>query len=474
MHSCVEKNLIFREGESVKTINQELEDRIARHPCYSEDAHHYFARMHVPVAPACNIQCNYCSRKFDCANESRPGVVSEVLKPEEAVKKVLIVAGEIQQTSVIGIAGPGDPLANPEKTFETFRGVSEQAPDLKLCLSTNGLRLLEFVDTIHALNIDHVTITINAVNPLIGQHVYSWIFYEGKRYKGLEAAEILINNQLKGLEALTERGILCKVNTVLIPGVNDQHIEEISKAIKERGAFVHNIMPLIVTPDTVFEKNGMRNPTAKEVQQVQEKCSGSLKMMKHCRQCRADAIGLLGEDRSAEFSKENIMDLPIRYDGEARKQFQDDLEMKVKQNKKKKQEKAAKIRNDAATNSPVIKIAVTTRGNARVNLHFGHAKEFLIFDVQNESINFVGVRKVQSYCVGKVNCGTGKGPILAETAEILKDCHMLLSSGIGETPKKYLLDRGIVPFVKSGNIEELLYESSKFYRYMNVTEPIFS
>lgn len=457
----------------MKTINQDLEDRIARHPCYSEDAHHYFARMHVPVAPACNIQCNYCSRKFDCANESRPGVVSEVLRPEEAVKKVLVVAGEIKQTSVVGIAGPGDPLANPGRTFETFRGVAEQAPDLKLCLSTNGLRLLEFVDKIHELNIDHVTITINAVNPLIGQHIYSWIFYEGKRYKGIEAAEILINNQLKGLEALTERGILCKVNSVLIPGINDHHMEEISKTVKDRGAFVHNIMPLIVTPDTVFEKSGIRNPTAKEVQQVQEKCSDSLKIMKHCRQCRADAVGLLGEDRSAEFTKEKLLNIPIRYDSEERKRYQEALELKIQQNKNKKQEKALTIRAEASSSTPGIRIAVTTRGNARVNLHFGHAKEFLIFDVYKEIIKFVGVRKVQSYCVGKINCGTNKKPILAETAAILKDCQMLLCSGIGQAPQNYLLERGIVPFIKSGNIEELLYESSKFYQYMNSSEPIF-
>ncbi|WP_220095173.1 nitrogenase cofactor biosynthesis protein NifB [Bacillus sp. 03113] len=454
------------------TINQELEERIARHPCYSEDAHHYFARMHVPVAPACNIQCNYCNRKFDCANESRPGVVSEVLKPEEAVKKVLVVAGEIMQMSVVGIAGPGDPLANPKKTFDTFQGVAEHAPDLKLCLSTNGLRLLEFVDQIQELNIDHVTITINAVDPQIGQHIYSWIFHEGKRYKGLEAAEILINNQLKGLEALTERGILCKVNSVLIPGINDQHMEEVSNAIKKRGAFVHNIMPLIVTPDTVFGNNGIRNPTPNEVQAIQEKCSGSLKMMKHCRQCRADAVGLLGEDRSSEFSKDKINDCSVQYDPAARQQFQHDLEEKVKEKMKKRKERAVQRPKENKPASSGIRIAATTRGNARVNLHFGHAKEFLIFDVMEDNIKFVGVRKVQSYCIGKIDCSTNKGPILAETAEILKDCQMLLSSGIGENPKKYLLERGIVPIVKSGNIEELLYESSKYYRYMNMVETI--
>ena len=69
-------------------------EKIKDHPCYSEEAHHYFARMHVAVAPACNIQCNYCNRKYDCANESRPGVVSEKLTPDQAVRKVIAVAND--------------------------------------------------------------------------------------------------------------------------------------------------------------------------------------------------------------------------------------------------------------------------------------------------------------------------------------------------------------------------------------------
>lgn len=449
-----------------------IEERIARHPCYSEEAHHYFARMHVAVAPACNIQCNYCNRKFDCANESRPGVVSEVLKPEEAVQKVLYVAGEILQMSVVGVAGPGDPLANPEKTFATFKGVADQAPDLKLCLSTNGLRLLEFIDEIQNLNIDHVTITINAVDPEVGQHIYSWIYYEGKKYRGLEAAKILIDRQLKGLEALTKRGILVKVNSVLIPGVNDHHLEDVANAIKERGAFLHNIMPIIVAPDTVFGKKGIQNPTPKEVQEIQEKCSGSLKLMKHCRQCRADAVGLLGEDRSAEFTKEIVMNNPVQYDSEARKKFHSDLEQKIKQKMNKSKEIVAKQNRVNKSKTSAIRIAATTRGNARVNLHFGHAKEFLIFDVIDETIKFIGVRKVQSYCIGKINCGTNKKPILSETAEILKDCQILLCSGIGETPKNYLLEKGIVPFVKSGKMEDLLFESSKYFSYMSNSEMV--
>ncbi|MBU2817637.1 nitrogenase cofactor biosynthesis protein NifB, partial [Acidithiobacillus ferrooxidans] len=84
-------------GAGQGDLAPEIWEKVKNHPCYSEEAHHHYARMHVAVAPACNIQCNYCNRKYDCANESRPGVVSEKLTPEQAAKKVLAVASTIPQ-----------------------------------------------------------------------------------------------------------------------------------------------------------------------------------------------------------------------------------------------------------------------------------------------------------------------------------------------------------------------------------------
>ena len=181
--------------------------------------------MHVAVAPACNIQCHYCNRKYDCANESRPGVVSELLTPEQAVKKTLAVAEKIPQLSVLGIAGPGDPLANPDRTFATFRMLAHHAPDIKLCVSTNGLALPDCVDELARHNIEHVTITINCLDPEVGRRIYPWVFWKHRRLRGREAAAALIERQQQGLEMLVERNILVKVNSVMIPGVNDQHLE---------------------------------------------------------------------------------------------------------------------------------------------------------------------------------------------------------------------------------------------------------
>jgi MoaA/NifB/PqqE/SkfB family radical SAM enzyme len=56
------------------------------HPCFDVTAKHTNARVHLPVAPKCNMLCNYCSRKYDCVNESSPGVTSAILTPQQAAE----------------------------------------------------------------------------------------------------------------------------------------------------------------------------------------------------------------------------------------------------------------------------------------------------------------------------------------------------------------------------------------------------
>ncbi|HEY5974233.1 MAG TPA: radical SAM protein, partial [Geobacteraceae bacterium] len=127
---------------------------IQGHPCFGGN-HHKNGRMHLAVAPRCNIKCGYCTRKHDCANESRPGVTSRLLTPAEAIDTVRqVMASELLGPiiKVIGIAGPGDPLAN-EETFETFRMVGEEFPHLIKCMSTNGLLLPESFDRLMALEL---------------------------------------------------------------------------------------------------------------------------------------------------------------------------------------------------------------------------------------------------------------------------------------------------------------------------------
>ena len=186
----------------------EMKNKIQGHPCFGGN-HHKNGRMHLAVAPKCNIKCGYCSRKHDCANESRPGVTSRIMTPQEAIEKVREVmaspiAGPI--IKVVGIAGPGDPLAN-EETFQTFELVKKEFPQLMLCMSTNGLLLPESIDRLHELGLHSLTVTINAIDPEVGAKIYGDIIYHGKQYSGVEASRILIANQLEGVRRAGELGM---------------------------------------------------------------------------------------------------------------------------------------------------------------------------------------------------------------------------------------------------------------------------
>ena len=411
--------------------------KVKDHPCYSEDAHHYFARMHVAVAPACNIQCNYCNRKYDCANESRPGVVSERLTPEQALRKVVAVANEVPQLSVLGIAGPGDAAYDWRRTKATFQAVAAAIPDIKLCLSTNGLALPDIVDEIAAMAIDHVTITINMVDPEIGAKIYPWIFFNHERHTGIEASRILHERQMQGLEMLVARGILVKVNSVMIPGINDEHLIEVNRVVKAKGAFLHNVMPLISDPahGTHFGLTGQRGPTATELRALQDRLEGGARLMRHCRQCRADAVGLLGEDRGQEFNMDKLP-AEVAYDPAQRATYRQVIATERGEHGA---QKAAAIAGLAGMEAPPALVAVATKGGGRINQHFGHATEFQVFEVSPAGIRFIGPRKVESYCQG----GWGEDATLDGVLAALEGVQAVLCAKIGSCPQDSLRAAGI-------------------------------
>jgi nitrogen fixation protein NifB len=413
-------------------------NKVKDHPCYSQDAHHYFARMHVAVAPACNIQCHYCNRKYDCANESRPGVVSEQLTPELAARKVVWVASQVPQLSVVGIAGPGDALADPRKTFETCERVAEALPDIKLCLSTNGLALADCVEEIKAHGIDHVTITINAIDPAVAERIYAWVAYDKKRRTGRDAAAILIERQLLGLDMLVAAGILVKVNSVMIPGINDDHLKDVNAELKSRNVFLHNIMPLISDPahGTHYGLTGQRGPTPVELKSLQDDLADGANLMKHCRQCRADAVGLLGDDQGPSFSLDRLPEMP-EVDHESRRSYR-----AVIQRERKHRDSAASMAEDGLRDVMTDEsrlVAVCTKGSGRINQHFGHAREFQIYEVDRAGVQMVGHRRAARYCQG----GYGEDDALKTTIALLDGVSAVLCARIGEAPRERLAAAGI-------------------------------
>jgi nitrogen fixation protein NifB len=259
-----------------------------RHPCFNGEAHDRVGRVHLPVAPRCNIQCNFCERRV-CANLTiqHPGWTAKVLSVREAVELVRSIVHSGEENFVVGVAGPGDPLAN-EETFEALRAIHDQYPQILKCLSTNGLLLGEKLPEILGAGVSALTVTVNAPDSAVGKGIYSWVRYQGTVYRGQEAAEVLLTSQFRGIKMAVDAGLSLKVNTVLIPGVNDACLVRLTLLIREAGVRLMNIMPLIPSG----KMRNYRAPTCDELRRARQACEAVIPQFYRCEQCRADVVYL--------------------------------------------------------------------------------------------------------------------------------------------------------------------------------------
>ncbi|WP_058302286.1 radical SAM protein [Gorillibacterium timonense] len=276
---------------TARTADDPFGHLVRRHPCFSAEGHFKHGRLHLPVSPACNISCKFCKRAFH-KEEKRPGVARSLLSPEKAadvVRKALKLCPEL---TVAGIAGPGDTLATPH-ALEAFERIRQEHPGLIHCLSTNGLLLARSVERIVQAGVATVTVTVNAVDPVILEQICSRIVLDGRLLEGREAVEALIDAQLQGIRRASDAGLVIKINTVLIPGVNEWHVEEIARRTAAEGASLINIIPLIPQHEMIH----IPAPDCFQLSEAREAAERYLPVFRHCQQCRADACGIPGAGR---------------------------------------------------------------------------------------------------------------------------------------------------------------------------------
>ncbi|MDR0310459.1 MAG: radical SAM protein [Acidobacteriota bacterium] len=264
------------------------------HPCFYGSARARRGRVHLPVAPDCNIRCNFCNRLYDCANESRPAVTQGILAPDNVIPYLDFLLRRRRDISVVGIAGPGDSMCSPERTLETLRDIHAAYPHLLICVSTNGLNLAGHVDDLAEAGVTHVTVTVNAVDPLVGRHIYSHVTVNNREYHGVEAFSLLLSRQKEAIRQLKAKNLIVKVNTVVIPGINDDHVRAIAKEAAGLGVDVMNCIPMIPVEGTPFER--LKSPTDREMSSIRDLASLYIPQMYHCQRCRADAAGLLSDN----------------------------------------------------------------------------------------------------------------------------------------------------------------------------------
>lgn len=261
-------------------------DLAETHPCYCESACSRYGRVHLAVAPRCNLGCRYCERTVGerARGAAGPGTAEQILSPEEAAARVDELRGR-WNLRVVGIAGPGEPLANTA-TLETLRLVNRAHPDLLLCLSTNGLELEGMLPELVAAGLRSLTVTINTTRPETAARLYAWAMIDDRRMVGPAAAGEILGRQWRGLAAAVKAGLLVKVNSILIPGLTENDLPEVARRAAELGAHRHNIMPLIPRG----RMKDRRAPTAQELAEVQDRCQQWIAQFRGCTQCRADAV----------------------------------------------------------------------------------------------------------------------------------------------------------------------------------------
>jgi nitrogen fixation protein NifB len=378
------------------------------HPCFSEGARHRAGRIHLPVAPACNMQCNYCNRDFECVNESRPGVSSTILLPWQAADYLDEVMDRIKNIAVVGIAGPGDPFANPEQTLVTLHLVRERHPAMMLCVATNGLALADYVDELADLKVSHITVTVNAVDPAIAEKIYAWARLKSKVYRGADAARVILEKQQEAIRRLKAKEITVKINTVIIPGINDDHVVEIARQMADMKADIFNAIPMYHVAGTPFANIA---PLAHEKVDGLRKAAGLyLPQMSHCSRCRADAAGMIGEKQNDE-----IMDLLQR----------------------------ASLPHQSLERPYV---AVASMEGLFVNQHLGEAAGLWIFGMRDGKNVLIERRSTPS---------SGGGSERWDAMSLLlRDCNTVLASGIGPSPLVILEHSGVNVVVMEGLAKE--------------------
>jgi nitrogen fixation protein NifB len=355
-------------------------------------------------------------------------VSSTILEPEQALAWLEEMLEAHPEIRVVGIAGPGDPFANPEETMTTLRLVRKRHPRMLLCVATNGLALQPHIEELAALDVSHVTLTINAVDPDISSKMYRWMRDGTRVLRGSTAAERLLERQLTAIPLLKGHGIIVKVNSIVVPGINTNHIPAVAGHVAQLGADILNALPLYPVEGSEFAH--VDEPSRGTMESIRREASAFLPMMRHCTRCRADAVGLLGRELTRQdHASLHRLSQPK---GDAKRPY----------------------------------IAVASQEGWLVNEHLGNAREFLIYTMGENGPERIDRRNAP---------GPGGGDRRwEELGKRLDDCHAVLVSFCGQRPRSVLSRMGVQVHIGTGLIQlalESLFTKGHMPTHMAAAAP---
>ena len=88
-----------------------------------------------------------------------------------------------------------------------------------------------------------------------------------------------------------------------------------------------------------------------------------------------------------------------------------------------------------------VRVAVAGHGNDVINVHFGQADEFTIYDLSTGQASLIETRAVARY-YQPGECEADKRQVIVR---MLADCRALFAERVGDGPRRLLVQAGIEP-----------------------------
>lgn len=351
--------------------------------------------LHIPAAQRANARNRFAPE----------GKQIQAMMPAEALAWVDKILSEVNAESVC-ITGPGDPLAVPGPTMETLKLLKGKFPQLSLGITTLGIGGFECADILAENGLSRITILVDAVNTDIVQALYSWIRPGKKTIPLTQAADILIDEQVKAVKAFKSSGFTIDIKTTVYAGINDGDVENIAREMASLGAESMTLVPNRPTD----EKYTMTAPDATLMARLFEAAS------KHILVKIADQEA--DEEQAASQCCQS---------------------------------------NKAKPSSDRPNVAVVSSNGMDVDLHLGQALQVLIYGPREDGLT----------CLLETRLAPepgGGGSRWEKLADSLNDCFALLTASAGDNPRKILANRGISVIITEDNIEgmvDVLYGGGK-------------
>lgn len=364
------------------------------HPCFGNGSRRIVGRLHLPVAPRANTRI-----RFAPAPAATPAMT-----PEEGLALLDRTLEHGVAVDMVGITGPGDPLATPETTLRTLRLVRDKYPDMGLCLTTVGLGGASVAGDLAALGLSHVTVLADAVSAGVAEDLYAWIRPSTRTVPLPQAARTLMDEQRQAVAAFVEAGLTVKINTTLYPGHNADHVETIARTMAGLGATIMAVVPFWCGGEEGGKMAGtVSGPDMDLLDSVREKVAGHISLMPSWGECGRDLVGL----EKGETSKAQTLPRPV-------------------------------------AGRP--NVAVASASGMDVDLHLGHAARLLIYGPREDGLACL----LETRDAPEPGGGTSRWEALADT---LGDCFVLLAVSAGESPREILSRRGVAVLITEGEIE---------------------